>query len=215
MNEQKARTVKTKNLLIAIVVALCALLVWLSVFWQPLAPRSITRVQAHGQLPLAPRPPGGDFTLQGSDGPLALRDFRGKIVLLYFGYTYCPDVCPTSLALMAQALSALSATERARVQGVFVSVDPERDTPARLAEYARFFHPSIAGATGTSAQIATVTQQYGASYQPQKSDAAGQYAVDHSSVTYVIDAQGALRASLPHATTPEQIVATVRPLLNQ
>ena len=201
---------KTRIFLIALIAALSALLVWLVVFWEPIPPKAIARIQPHSQLQLAKAPSGGDFTLQGKNGPVALKDYRGKVVLLYFGYTFCPDVCPTSLSLMAQALSSLTPAERERVQGIFISVDPERDTLDRLKEYAPFFHPSIIGITGTPDQVATVAGQYGASYMKQKANADGQYAVDHSSITYVIDAQGKLVASLPHASPPDQIVDAVR-----
>lgn len=204
---------KTKALLIALIAALTALLVWLVAFWEPVPPRPALKVQPHERLQLASRPQGGDFTLQGAHGKVALQDFRGKVVLLYFGYTYCPDVCPTSLALLAQALSSLTPDELARVQAIFVSVDPERDSVERLGEYAPFFHPAIVGATGTPAQIAAVAAQYGASYAKQPPNADGLYAVDHSSLTSVIDPQGRLVASLPHGSSPQQIVDAVRPLL--
>lgn len=204
---------KTKASLITLIAALSALLVWLVAFWEPVAPRTIARGSAEKPSQLAEVPRGGDFTLQGKDGPVALGDYRGKVVLLYFGYTFCPDVCPTSLSLIAQALSALPPTERERVQGIFVSVDPERDTLERLKEYAPFFHPAIVGITGTPEQLAAITRQYGASYLKQKPDGKGLYAVDHSSITYVIAPQGQLVASLPHASTPQQIIEAVRPLL--
>lgn len=204
---------KIKALLIGLIVALSALLVWLLAFWEPIPPRPVARVQAHSQLQLAEAPSGGDFTLQSSRGDVSLKDFRGKVVLIYFGYTFCPDVCPTSLALMAQALSALQPDERERVQGIFISVDPERDTLDRLKEFAPFFHPAITGITGSPEQVAAVAKQYGSSYIKQPPDANGRYAVDHSSITYIVDAQGKLAASLPHASPPQQIIATLRPLL--
>jgi protein SCO1/2 len=204
---------KSRALLFFVITALSALLVWLAFFWEPIAPRSVSKVQAHSQLPLAATPPGGDFTLQGPQGAVALQNFRGKVVMVYFGYTYCPDVCPTSLSLMAQALSGLQAGERERVQGIFISVDPERDTHERLKEYAPFFHPDLIGISGSAEQIATVARQYGASYMKQKANTEGQYTVDHSSATYIIDPEGKLAVSLPHASTPEQIIATIRPLL--
>ncbi|MFZ4537560.1 SCO family protein [Propionivibrio sp.] len=204
---------KSRALLIAIIVALGALLVWLAFFWQPVAPGPATKNLPHSQLQLAQAPQGGDFTLQGFNGPVALKDFRGKVVLIYFGYTFCPDVCPTSLSLMAQALSSLETAERERVQGIFVSVDPDRDTPEHLNVYAPYFHPGIIGITGSTEQLTAVASQYGASYTKQKPNADGLYAVDHSSITYVIDPNGKLAASLPHASTPQQIVAAVRPLL--
>lgn len=203
----------TRALLIAVIAALSALLVWLALFWEPLAPKPVAKVQAHNQLQLAETPQGGDFTLRGKSGPVALSDYRGKVVLVYFGYTFCPDVCPTSLSLMAQALSSLTAAEREHVRGIFISIDPERDTLDRLQEYAPFFHPGIVGISGTPEQVAAVARQYGASYMKQKPAAGGLYAVDHSSITYVIDTQGRLVASLPHASPAQQIVDAVRPLL--
>ncbi len=201
---------RTRGLLIVLIVALSGVLLYLAAFWEPVSPRAISRIEPHSQLPHSASPPGGDFTLQGPQGPVALKDYRGKVVLIYFGYTYCPDVCPTSLSLLAQALSELEAGERQRVQAIFVSLDPERDTPARLKDYAPFFHPGLIGLTGTPQQIAAVARQYGARYQKQPPNAEGQYAVDHSSVTYVVDAQGRLAAALPHGQLPAQIVATIR-----
>lgn len=203
----------TRNLLIALIAALAALLVWLAFFWEPVGPRPVARVQSHAPLQLATAPTGGDFALQGGQGPVRLADYRGKAVLLYFGYTYCPDVCPTSLSLLAQALSGFSADELARIQPIFISVDPERDTPARLAEYGPFFHPSIIGVTGSPEEVARVAAQYGASYARQPANADGQYAVDHSSATYVIDPRGILVDTLPHGTPPARIIEAVRPLL--
>jgi len=204
---------KTKALLVAVIAALSVLLVWLAVFWQPVPPRPVGEVKVHSQLPVDAQLQGGDFSLQGPSGPVSLKDFRGKVTLVYFGYTFCPDVCPTSLSLMAQAFSALTPAERERVQGVFISVDPERDTLSVLREYAPFFHPRIVGLTGTPEQIAAVARQYGASYAKQRPNAEGQYTVDHSSVTYVVDAAGKLSARLPHASPPQAIVQAVRPLL--
>jgi protein SCO1/2 len=204
---------KTRGLLIAAIVALSALLVWLAAFWEPISPRPVVRIEQHGQLQLTQTAQGGDFTLQGSSGPIALKDYRGKVVLVYFGYTFCPDVCPTSLALMAQALSSLEPAERERVQGIFISVDPERDTLDRLKEYAPFFHPAIVGITGSADQVAAVARQYGASYMKQKPNADGLYVVDHSSVTYVVDTQGKLVTGLSHASPPQKIINAIRPLL--
>ncbi len=197
-------------MLIALIVVLGVVLVFVTAFWEPVPPQVVTSIQTFGKLPKAVTPTGGEFTLQGPQGPVALKDYRGKVVLLYFGYSYCPDVCPTSLSLMAQALAELEPAERERVQGIFISVDPERDTPDRLKEYAHFFHPGIIGLSGTSEQIATVAEQYGSSYQKKKPNGDGQYAVDHSSATYVIGLRGQLATTLPHASPPSQIVAATR-----
>jgi protein SCO1/2 len=132
------------------------------------------------------------------------------VVLVYFGYTFCPDICPTSLAFASQALSALDKQELARTQMLFISVDPERDTLEKLKEYGAFFHPSILGLTGTPEAIADTAKQYGASYRKQETGSAGGYVVDHSSSTYVIDTNGKLVATLQHGTAPADVIKAIR-----
>jgi protein SCO1/2 len=155
-------------------------------------------------------PPGGDFTLESADGPVSLAGLRGKVVLVYFGYASCPDVCPTSLALIAQALRALAPAERARVRVLFVSLDPGRDTPAKLKQYVGFFHPDIAGVTGAPAVLDEVAARYGASYRMQPVASAVKYVVDHSSITSVVASDGRLVEQLPHGTEPAEIAKAVR-----
>ncbi|MCB1943541.1 MAG: SCO family protein [Candidatus Accumulibacter sp.] len=200
---------KAHWLLTTAVAALSALLVFLVACWQPVPPPAATTT-AHSMPSPATSPPGGDFSLQGPQGTVALADFRGKVVLIYFGYTSCPDVCPTSLALLAQALSGLDAAEREQVQGIFVSLDPDRDSPAVLAQYAPFFHPAIVGLRGTPTQIATLAGQYGVSYRKQQANAEGQYTVDHSSETYLVNRHGKLSTRLPHASPASEILAAIR-----
>jgi protein SCO1/2 len=198
-----------RGLLIAAIVLFGALLVWMAFFWQPGAPRGHSaRVSG-----LAQAPQGGDFTLRSAQGPLSLRDLRGKVVLLYFGYTLCPDICPTSLAFTAQGLSQMTAEEQEKVRMLFVTVDPERDTLERLKEYTVFFHPNIIGLTGTRAEIDGVAAQYGASYARQQVESAAGYVVDHSADTYVIAPDGRFFAALPHATPPGKVVETLRAAL--
>lgn len=162
---------------------------------------------------LAGVPQGGDFVLVSSRGPISLKDMRGKVVLLFFGYTYCPDICPTSLAAVAQALSGLSPSEQRRVQALFVSVDPGRDTPERLAEYAAFFHPGILGLTGSAAQIAEVAGRYGAAYKAQPPDRDGRYAVDHSAFVYLIGPDGRIAATLAYPVAAPVLQAEIRKTL--
>ena len=131
-------------------------------------------------------------------------------MLLYFGYTFCPDVCPTSLVLVAEALGKLTPEEATQVRAYFISVDPERDTPEVLRAYAPFFHPSIVGLTGSPQEIAEVAGRYGVSYMRQKSRDGAPYAVDHSSYTYVIGPDGKLAGRLPHASPASEIVAMIR-----
>ena len=157
-----------------------------------------------------PKPANLEFTLQSADGPVSLKDFRGKVVLLYFGYTYCPDICPTALSSHAAALKQLTPEELQRVAAIFISVDPERDSAAHLKEYARFFHPGIIGITGSPGEIQNVAQRYGVYYAKQPPDKDGRYSVDHSSESYLIGPDGRLVSRLPHASPAEKIAAEIR-----
>ena len=158
-------------------------------------------------------PPGTDFVLQSVDGPVDSKALRGKVLLIYFGYTHCPDVCPASLAAGGQAMNALSPAEQARVKMFMVSVDPERDTLQHLKEYTSFFHPQLAGITGTPAQIADLAKAFGAGYIKQAPKADGSYAVDHTVSTYVVDGEGRLVAVLDLGTPTDKLVSTVRKYL--
>jgi protein SCO1/2 len=206
-----------RQLLIAINLLLIAAIVGAGFFWQPEPDRApLPGTQAArmvADVPLAAPPSGGDFSLDGPKGAVALHDFAGKLVLLQFGYTYCPDICPTSLTILAQALGGLTPAELARVQALFVSVDPERDTVARLIEYTGFFHPGILGLTGAPARLNEIAGRYGAVFSRQDNVSSGGYVIDHTALTYLIDARGRLVASLPHATPPEQLLTEIRKYL--
>jgi len=155
-------------------------------------------------------PSGGDFTLDSADGPVSLASLRGQVVLVYFGYASCPDVCPTSLALIKAALQTLAPADLAHVRVLFISVDPARDTPAKLKQYAGYFHPNIVGVTGKPAEIGAVALRYGASYRFTPVQSAVGYVVDHSSVTSVVAPDGRLVEQLPHGATAPEIVAAIR-----
>jgi protein SCO1 len=195
-----------------LVAALLLAVIWVAFFWQG---AEEAELPAHRALPLAAEPVGGDFRLSREGESFDLAEHRGRIVLLYFGYTYCPDVCPTSLVMIRQAFEKLEPEDLDRVQGVFVSVDPERDSPERLAEYAEFFHPRIIGVSGSHPQLERAGELYGAAWQRAESESAMGYAVDHSSNTYVIDRDGRLVEILPHGTGPDQILSTILPLLTE
>ena len=157
------------------------------------------------------QPQGGNFSLTGIDGIKQLSDYKGKLVLLYFGYTYCPDICPTNLGNLSMAYQQLSDKEKAGLQIIFISVDPERDTPARLQEYVNYFDANIIGLTSTAETIAKVSQQYGVVYAKVDDPNNGtNYAVDHSAFTYVVDPEGKLQNQLPHATTPDMFIKTIK-----
>ena len=197
-----------ERILIFVAGLLAAAIVGVALFWQPEMPER--------PLPKAVIAAGGDFALLSASGPVALKDYRGKLVLVYFGYTYCPDICPTSLAATAEGLKQLTPEELARVAMVFVSVDPKRDTPERLKEYVDFFHPAIVGVTGTPENIAEVAKRYGVFYAEQKIETAGGgYVVDHSADTFIVAPDGQLVGKMAHATPPDQVVVAIRKYLNQ
>lgn len=160
----------------------------------------------------APVSIGGPFALVDQNGRLRTdKDFRGHWVLLYFGYTYCPDVCPTTLALMAAALGRLGAKAE-KVEPLFVTVDPERDTPAVLKKYLAVFGPRFIGLTGTPAQIAQVAHAYRVYYAKHKLEG-GTYSVDHSSVVYLLDPRGKFVVAYDDAATPAAIAGDLGPRL--
>ncbi len=189
---------------LGLILVLSIALVWLVLLWHP---------EQGASIKISAPPKGGDFILNSASGPVSLESMRGKVVVLYFGYTMCPDVCPTSLTLLATALNGLSKGELEQVRGLFISVDPERDGLDRLQTYATFFHPNIQGVTGTNEQVAVVAKQYGAAYRKSKLDSAMDYAVDHSADLYVIGRDGKLRESIRHGTPPSEILKTLRRVL--
>ena len=156
---------------------------------------------------------GGDFTLQSADGPVALQEFRGKVVLIYFGYTNCPDACPITLANWARAFEQLTEKERSRVQGMLVSVDPARDTPEMLKEYTAYFHPNIIGVTGSEEELRKITWLFRSDFEIKNEDDSEHYNVAHMSFVYVIDPNGELRDLLAHESFPEDIVKSLRHVL--
>jgi protein SCO1 len=166
--------------------------------------------------PLKAPPRGGDFTLASDQGPVSTADFRGKAIMLYFGYTACPDVCPTSFSIMAQALNELDAKELERVVGLFVTLDPKRDSADKMAEYVAYFHPGFIGLTGAQDEVADVADAYGVQYgYADAGDSALGYVVNHSAAIYLIDQQGELRFAFPHGTPPETLLGGIRMLLER
>lgn len=156
---------------------------------------------------------GGDFVVQSHAGDIRLSDYTGKVVLLYFGYTYCPDICPTSLTLMSNAFKALSAKELKQVQGIFISVDPDRDKTDKLQKYTQYFHPQIIGATSNKANIDDIVKCYGAFYRKVDTGSAAGYSVDHSSSTVLINKEGKIMTVIPHGTSGEDVAKYIREAL--
>lgn len=151
---------------------------------------------------------GGPFTLVDQDGRTVTdADFRGRYMLIYFGFTYCPDVCPTELQVMAQAVDALG--DRAKeVQPILITVDPERDTPKQLAGYVPLFHPDLTGLTGTPEQIAEVARAYRVYYAKAEQED-GDYTMDHSSYIYLMGPDGGFIDVYPGGTPAERIAESI------
>ncbi len=198
-----------KKIFLIIIPLLILGLIWMVFFWSPKKTPSNfnghTAIEANKAVTK-----NTQFQLKSSSGEVSLNDFSGKVVLIYFGYTWCPDICPTNLSMMSGALSQLSPKESTQVQGIFISVDPDRDSVERLKEYTKFFHSNIIGLTGSKQQIDDLAQRYGVAFRLVKQDSATDYVVDHSSETYVIGKDGTLVEKLPHAALPEQILTAIR-----
>ena len=154
---------------------------------------------------------GGPFSLTDGDGhPVTDQTYRGKWLLVYFGYTYCPDACPTGLNSIAGALKLLGA-DADKVQPLFITVDPERDTAAAMKAYAAAFDSRIAGLTGTPEQIAAVARAYRVYYK--RVGDGDDYLMDHSVVIYVMDPDGRYSTVLRHNSAPAEIASALRKLL--
>jgi protein SCO1/2 len=156
---------------------------------------------------------GKDFALGDPQGQARrLADFKGKAVVVFFGYTQCPDVCPTTLLSMREVLNRLG-NDAGRVQVIFVTLDPARDTPQVLAEYVTAFHPSFIGLRGDEATIVAVARDFKVFYAKQAGSTAGTYSIDHSTGSYAYDPDGRLRLLIRHGETPDNVAADLRLLL--
>ncbi|MBI4761877.1 MAG: SCO family protein [Chloroflexota bacterium] len=167
----------------------------------------------HGTVIQSPDP-AYNFTLTGAKGQVSLSDFRGKLVLLYFGYTFCPDICPATLANVGQALRLLG-DKAGDVQVIMVSLDPGRDTPAKLAEYVAHFHPSFLGVTGAQEEIDKVASLYGIFYQKTAGSANTDYLIDHTATLLVVDREGYLKLVFPFGVSAEEIADDLKYMLKQ
>jgi cytochrome oxidase Cu insertion factor (SCO1/SenC/PrrC family) len=158
-------------------------------------------------------PIGGPFTLVDHEGRQRTEaDFRGKLLLVYFGFTYCPDACPTDLQAIGLALDRLGAAGDA-VQPLFITLDPERDTPRHLAGYVPLFHPRLIGLSGDEAAIRQTARAYRVFHAKAPRTDGADYTVDHSSFVYLMDRAGAYLGFFPPGTPPERMADVIRPLL--
>lgn len=163
-----------------------------------------------GQYPI-----GAPFSLIDAAGRrVSLADFKGKLVLLYFGFAGCPDVCPTDLAIIAQALRALGASAD-QVQPIFITLDPKRDTPAVLREYAGAFDPRFVALTGTEEEIRRVATDFKVFYEKVDLPGTNTYAIDHTAYTFLLDREGEFVILFPPGTPAERMVSMLRERLAQ
>ena len=155
---------------------------------------------------------GGPFTLSDQSGrSLTEKDLKGSYSLIYFGYTFCPDVCPTGLQVMSNAMDQLQTEMQRKIKPVFITIDPERDTVDQLKSYLGNFHPRIIGLTGTERQIAEVTRAYRVYYAKAKgSEGKRDYLMDHSSIIFLMNPEGKYVNHFTHMTAADNLAATLR-----
>lgn len=158
---------------------------------------------------------GGEFTLQSDKGQVSLSDFKGKVVVMYFGFMNCQEACPVSLTKLRRALKRLSEEELQQVQGILVSIDPKRDTAEDLAAFTKNYHENVIGLVDSAEVIDALVSQYGgmASMEVLNGNSVT-YNVEHSSRFYMIDPNGKLLTTMSYSTTPAEIVAKIRQMLN-
>lgn len=203
---------QSKSLLLGVISTLLLLLLVVMFIWSPSA-----EPVKHHKHPLAvnPEPEGGDFTVEILNADMHLSDYLGKTVILYFGYTQCPDISPITLSIIADALKKLNAKEQDTVQAIFVSIDPERDNTARLEEYSAHFHPKLIAATAEAEVIATIAARYGVSYEFIETDLQPGPVINHSSGIYIINNTGELTNVLAYGVNADAILDAVRVLISE
>jgi len=150
---------------------------------------------------------GNDFTLQSANGAVSLHDFNGRLVLLYFGYTHCPDACPMAMSVITDALKSVLPHDAA---GIFISLDPRRDTPAVLRDYTAFFHPDLIGLTADPQTLENTAEQWRVSYHLHDESSDAFYTVDHSTFIYLINRDGKVVALFDEKTSPQDILHAMR-----
>lgn len=159
---------------------------------------------------------GRGLSLRDHSGrAVTLNTFRGKVVVLAFGYTHCPDVCPTTLSDMAEALRRMPDNKAARVQMLFVTLDPLRDTPEVLAGYVPYFHPEFLGLMGSEEEVKTAALEFRVAYRKHQTEGASGYLLDHSAGSYVLDKTGKLRLYLPFGHKPDDIAHDLTLLIQE
>jgi protein SCO1/2 len=204
-----ARTRALVVFLAGLAVLAFGLLAWLWTGRGPISPSEVGSTASSGAARI-----GGPFALIDQHGrPRSDRDFRGRYLLIYFGYTYCPDFCPSSLMTMTAALDLLAGSDPAlarQVTPILITIDPERDTVEALAAYATHFHESLMALTGTPAQIAAAAEVYRVYYAKTEDPGAGSYLMDHSTFIFLMDPRGRYLTHFAPGVTPEAIAEALK-----
>lgn len=204
MSEQETPKKPKVRILISLILCIIAGIVWIQAYNVENTPTASESSRALI---------GGSFELTNHlNEPVTDEDFKGKYMIVYFGYTYCPDVCPMDLQIMADSLSYLEAQKLEQINPVFVTVDPERDTVEVMAEYVKYFHQDLVGLTGTPEQIDVIKKAF--RVYAAKADDSRDYLVDHTSYTYFMDKDGYLLQHFNHGEEPEQMAAKMAALIN-
>jgi cytochrome oxidase Cu insertion factor (SCO1/SenC/PrrC family) len=193
-----------------VLIAACAAVIGMSLAAIFAAPGFLSKTGVIGTTgkPLV----GGPFELVKHTGETVTdKDFRGRYMLIYFGFTYCPDICPSSLQIMTSALEDLDAATLEKITPVFVTVDPERDTPQLMAEYVSNFHPKLIGLTGSQEQVSKAVKAYRVFAQKQKTgEGADEYTMDHSSFYYLIGPDGNFLTHFNHGVAPGKLAESLK-----
>jgi len=163
------------------------------------------------KMPPSPYPDiHGEFSLHSVDGPVTSRDMLGKVGVIYFGYTHCPDVCPDTLVRIGAALKLLESDELAKVLPVFITTDPDRDSPELMAKYAHHFNSHILGLSGSTKEIAAAAKSFLSGYKKEAPDKKGNYTVSHASFIIIVRPDGKLDKLMSHTSKPEDIANEIR-----
>ncbi len=194
--------------LVLILVAALAIVLWRQSRVAEMSPVRVTAVTTMGKAAI-----GGAFTLVDQNGETVTQDdFKGRYMLIYFGYTFCPDVCPTSLSVMADAIDMIG-DKAAGLVPIFVTVDPARDTPEQMKMYVAYFHPALVGLTGSEDQVAAAAAAYKVYFARAGDDGGEEYLMDHSSITYLMGPDGEFISHFSHGVGAEEMAKRLMELL--
>lgn len=176
------------------------------------APSPAAQDPAADELPVLPI--GGDFTLTDQDNqPFTLSSLKGKVVLIFFGYTMCPDACPTTLSKLSTAYSRLTDEERGKVKALYITIDPERDTPQVMKDHLTYFGIDALGLTGKVEETSEVARQFGAHFEKSTEKTAAGYLMSHTVSIFGLDAQGQTRLLIDYEASVDLVVKSIRQLL--